>query len=189
MRGHGRYIMVWIHRFGHSPVIRQCGTKGTNDSPETDVTNGDPGPQLALRRRRRCCALPRHDHSRASGDADTGDEKRAVDAQVAELADELSETTAELAQAYGSHPDAGPIARCPGTVGLSPVRSNAAARHNSEVAAALAVAQANAARAQEAVTRNRAPRPDPAHPGRVRRRHVPGRLGGAAIRGPGRDQR
>lgn len=91
--------------------------------------------------------------------ADTGDEKRAVDAQVAELADELSETTAELAQAYTALTQTQaqlPAARA--RLASAQSAANAAARHNSEVAAALAVAQANAARAQEAVTRNRATR-------------------------------
>jgi murein DD-endopeptidase MepM/ murein hydrolase activator NlpD len=91
--------------------------------------------------------------------ADTGDEKRAADAQVADLEEQLSETSAELAQAYTALTQTQaqlPAARARLTSAQSAAR--AAAKHNEEVAAALAVAQANAARAEEAVARNTATR-------------------------------
>lgn len=91
--------------------------------------------------------------------ADTGDEKRAADAQVADLEEQLSETSAELAQAYTALTQTQaqlPAARARLTSAQSAAR--AAAKHNAEVAAALAVAQANAARAEEAVARNTATR-------------------------------
>ena len=91
--------------------------------------------------------------------ADTGDEKRAADAQVADLEEQLSETSAELAQAYTALTQTQaqlPAARARLASAQSAAR--AAAKHNAEVAAALAVAQANAARAEEAVARNTATR-------------------------------
>ena len=91
--------------------------------------------------------------------ADTGDEKRAADAQVADLEEQLSETSAELAQAYTALTQTQaqlPAARARLTSAQS--AAIAAAKHNAEVAAALAVAQANAARAEEAVARNTATR-------------------------------
>jgi len=91
--------------------------------------------------------------------ADTGDEKRAADAQVSDLQDQLSETTAELAQAYQALTATQaqlPAARA--RLSSAQSAANAAAKHNAEVAAALAVAQANAARAEEAVARNSATR-------------------------------
>jgi len=91
--------------------------------------------------------------------ADTGDEKRAADAQVADLEEQLSETSAELAQAYTALTQTQaqlPAARARLASAQSAAR--AAAKHNEEVAAALAVAQANAARAEEAVARNTATR-------------------------------
>jgi len=91
--------------------------------------------------------------------ADTGDEKRAADAQVSDLQDQLSETTAELAQAYQALTATQaqlPAARA--RLSSAQSAANAAAKHNAEVAAALAVAQANAARAEEAMARNSATR-------------------------------
>ena len=91
--------------------------------------------------------------------ADTGDEKRAADAQVADLEEQLSETSAELAQAYTALTQTQaqlPAARARLASAQSAAR--AAAKHNAEVAAALAVARANAARAEEAVARNTATR-------------------------------
>lgn len=87
--------------------------------------------------------------------ADTIDDKKAADRQVVALQEALEDTSAELAAAYLALTETQalmPAAR--NRLALAQADSVAAARHNAEVGAALAVAEANAARAQEKLDRN-----------------------------------
>ncbi|MBK6443320.1 MAG: M23 family metallopeptidase [Actinomycetales bacterium] len=87
--------------------------------------------------------------------ADTADDKKAADRQVAALAQALEDTSAELAAAYLALAETQalmPAAR--NRLAVAEAASRAAARRNAEVGAALAVAEANVARAQEKLDRN-----------------------------------
>jgi len=87
--------------------------------------------------------------------ADTVDDKKAVDAQIDELEAALEDTSAELAKAYQALTQTQaqlPAARA--RLSSAQSAADAAARENSRVAAELALAQANAARAAESVQRN-----------------------------------
>ncbi len=86
--------------------------------------------------------------------ADTVDDKKAADAAVSDLHDALEETSAELSKAYLALEQTRaqlPAART--RLAAAQNSARAATQRHAEASAALGVAEANAARAQESITR------------------------------------
>lgn len=93
----------------------------------------------------------------ATAQADTGDEKKKVDAQIEQLHDALEGTSAELAQAYlALQTVQAQLPAAEAALADAQTKARAAEKYNTEVGIQLSVAQANEARAGENLVRNEA---------------------------------
>jgi len=89
--------------------------------------------------------------------ADTGDEKKKVDAQIEQLHDALEGTSAELAQAYVALQSVqAQLPAAEAALADAQAKARAAEKYNTEVGLQLQVAQANEARAGENLSRSEA---------------------------------
>ncbi|HEU4331086.1 MAG TPA: peptidoglycan DD-metalloendopeptidase family protein [Lapillicoccus sp.] len=89
--------------------------------------------------------------------ADTGDDKRAVDQRIEDIKGALSETSQDLANAYNAlQATQSQLPAAQAALTQAEDAERAANQHNDEVAAQLAVAQANEQRALEAQAANQA---------------------------------
>ena len=118
----------------------------------------------ALRRRRAIatavaavCALALGVSGAGSSAADTGDQKRAVDQKIEDIKGALDETSADLANAYlALQSTQSQLPAAQAALAQAEEAERTANQHNDEVAAQLAVAQANEQRALEAQAANTA---------------------------------
>ena len=103
------------------------------------------------------CALAFGVTGAVSSAADTGDQKRAVDQQIQDIQGALDETSADLANAYNAPPDdPAQLPAAQAALTQAEDAERAANQHNDEIAAQLAVAQANEQRASRRRTANKA---------------------------------
>ena len=94
------------------------------------------------------CALALGVTGAVSSAADTGDEKRAVDQQIEDIKGALAETSADLANAYNAlQSTQSQLPAAQAALAQAEEAERTANQHNDEVAAQLAVAQANEQRA------------------------------------------
>ena len=92
-----------------------------------------------------------------SSAADTGDQKRAVDQQIQDIQGALDETSADLANAYNAlQATQSQLPAAQAALTQAEDAEHTANQHNDEIAAQLAVAQANEQRAVETQTANKA---------------------------------
>lgn len=92
----------------------------------------------------------------ATSSADTGDEKKQKDQEVVQLQDALEGTSTELVQAYQAwQATAAKVPAAQAALAQAQTAETGATQHNNDVAAKLAVAQANQARAVEAMATTR----------------------------------
>jgi murein DD-endopeptidase MepM/ murein hydrolase activator NlpD len=90
-----------------------------------------------------------------SSRADTGDDKRAVDQRIEDIKGSLSETSSDLANAYNAlQSTQSQLPAAQAALAQAEAAEQAANQHNDEVAAQLAVAQANEQRALDAQAAN-----------------------------------
>ena len=103
------------------------------------------------------CALALGVTGAVSSAADTGDQKRAVDQQIQDIQGALDETSADLANAYNAlQATQSQLPAAQAALTQAEDAEHAANQHNDEIAAQLAVAQANEQRAVETQTANKA---------------------------------
>ena len=103
------------------------------------------------------CALALGITGAVSSAADTGDQKRAVDQQIQDIQGALDETSADLANAYNAlQATQSQLPAAQAALTQAEDAEHTANQHNDEVAAQLAVAQANEQRAVETQTANKA---------------------------------
>ena len=103
------------------------------------------------------CALALGVTGAVSSAADTGDQKRAVDQQIEDIKGALAETSADLANAYNAlQSTQSQLPAAQAALAQAEEAERTANQHNDEVAAQLAVAQANEQRALEAQAANAA---------------------------------
>ena len=103
------------------------------------------------------CALAFGVTGALSSAADTGDQKRAVDQQIQDIQGALDETSADLATAYNAlQATQSQLPAAQAALTQAEDAEHAANQHNDEIAAQLAVAQANEQRAVETQTANKA---------------------------------
>ncbi|WP_411285957.1 M23 family metallopeptidase [Lapillicoccus sp.] len=92
----------------------------------------------------------------ATSSADTGDEKKQKDQEVVQMQDALEGTSTELVQAYQAwQATAAKVPAAQADLAQAQTAETGATQHNNDVAAKLAVAQANQARAVEAMATTR----------------------------------
>ena len=103
------------------------------------------------------CALALGITGAVSSAADTGDQKRAVDQQIQDIQGALDETSADLANAYNAlQATQSQLPAAQAALTQAEDAEHTANQHNDEIAAQLAVAQANEQRAVETQTANKA---------------------------------